>query len=256
MAGAERVVTLTCSHTEIVAALGCGDRIVGCDADSDQPAELVASLPRVGRDLGVDPEKVAALDPDLVLASLTVPGHEKVVARLEAKGLPFVVTQPVSLADVYADIRQVAGLLAVEERGERLVQEMQQAMPAVERSEKDRPSLLVSWWPSPVIGAGRRSWVHDLIELAGGRNANEDCQKESAPLSAEQICALAPEHFVISWCGVPAAKYRPELVLEDLALAEVPAVRRGAVHCVSEAWLGRPGPNLIHGYHALRQLLG
>ena len=83
-----RLVSLTCSNTEIVCALGRQDWLVGVDDHSDFPAEVVASLPRVGKDLNVDPERVAALKPDLVLASLTVPGHDKVVASLQALNLP------------------------------------------------------------------------------------------------------------------------------------------------------------------------
>ena len=77
-----RLVTLTCSSTEIVCALGCGELLVGCDSHSDHPPEVVQKLPRVGKDLEIDAEKVHALKPDLVIASLTVPGHEKVVAAL------------------------------------------------------------------------------------------------------------------------------------------------------------------------------
>lgn len=81
-----RLVSLTCSNTEIVHSLGYAAQLVGVDDHSDYPADVVAKLPRVGPDLSVDPEKVAALEPDLVLASLTVPGHEKVAASLEARG--------------------------------------------------------------------------------------------------------------------------------------------------------------------------
>src|SRR5262245_32085204 len=68
-----RVVSLTCSNTEIVCALGLADCLVGVDNHSDYPVEVVTRLPRVGPDLDIDVERVAALEPDLVLASLTVP---------------------------------------------------------------------------------------------------------------------------------------------------------------------------------------
>ena len=74
-----RIVSLTCSNTEIVAALGCSSMLVGCDSYSDWPEDVVAPLRRLGKDLDIDVGKVVALEPDLVLASLTVPGHERVV---------------------------------------------------------------------------------------------------------------------------------------------------------------------------------
>jgi iron complex transport system substrate-binding protein len=219
-------------------------------------------LPRVGRDLGVDPDKVAALEPDLVLASLTVPGHEEVVARLEVAELPYVVTQPTSLEDVYADILLIAEKLDVVERGEELVASMRaEIVPrrVGETSETEPggklPSVLVSWWPNPIIGAARRSWVHDLIELAGGRSILSGEDRESVPLDHERIVELAPDHFVISWCGVPEHRYRKELVLDEPALAGIPAVKKRQVHAIREAYLGRPGPRLVEGYHALCHIL-
>ena len=79
-----RVVSLACSNTEIVCALGCGDLLVGVDDHSDYPQEIISTLPRVGPDLEIDVDTVAALKPDLVLASLTVPGHEKNIEKIAA----------------------------------------------------------------------------------------------------------------------------------------------------------------------------
>ncbi len=78
--------------------------MVGVDDHSDFPAEVVNALPRVGPDLGIDVDKVTALKPDLVLGSLTVPGHEKIVAALETADLNYHAPEPVSLEDVYRDV--------------------------------------------------------------------------------------------------------------------------------------------------------
>ena len=100
----QRLVSLNCSNTEIVHALGCADRLVAVDADSDWPPEVVGPLPKVGRDLEIDIAAVAALQPDCVLASLTVPGHENVVDGLRAAGLNHHAPETQSLADVYQDV--------------------------------------------------------------------------------------------------------------------------------------------------------
>src|SRR5690625_4969562 len=89
-----RLVAHTCSNTEIVCALGRGDWLVGVDEHSDHPPEVVGALPRIGPDLDVDVEKIRALEPDLVITSLTVPGHEKCLEKMQAANFPLLVTQP------------------------------------------------------------------------------------------------------------------------------------------------------------------
>lgn len=250
-----RIVSLACSNTEIVHALGCADLLVGVDDHSDFPEALVSSLPRLGPDLDPDLDRVAALRPDLVLATLTVPGHERVVEGLEARGIPFVAPEPTSLEDVYRDIEDIACLLDVRDRGLALVSRMQAELDAAPPLPDDPPALLVQWWPSPVIAPGRLSWTTDLIHAAGGRNPIGREDVKSRPLSDEEVCELAPDAFVISWCGVAPDKYRPDVVSRNPLWSSLPAVRENRVFCVPEAYLGRPGPRLVEGIRALREVM-
>ncbi|MBT7503839.1 MAG: ABC transporter substrate-binding protein, partial [Gemmatimonadales bacterium] len=160
-----RIVSLACSNTEIVCALGCAHMLVGVDDHSDFPVDVVAALPKVGPDLDIDVDKVATLKPDLVLATLTVPGHEQVVARLEEAGLSFVAPEPISIDDVYRDVRDIGARLGVPERAEALVAEMQTVLDVDAGSPlpEDAPSILVQWWPKPVITPGKQSWVVDVL---------------------------------------------------------------------------------------------
>lgn len=272
-APARRVVSLNCSNTEIVHALGCADRLVGVDADSDWPEAVVRDLPRVGRDLEIDIAAVAALEPDLVLASLTVPGHEAVVAGLEAASLPHYAPETITLADVYADIEWIATQLGVPARGAALTASMRAAMPQVPAPEHAsdgpsskpasehrsaptdrRPKVLVEWWPKPVIAPGRQSWVHEILELAGATNPLGDRDVKSTPLTDAEVTALNPDAIAISWCGVKPEKYRPEVVTQNPAWHSVRAVQNNQVVCIPECFLGRPGPRLVEGYRALTHL--
>lgn len=264
-----RVVSLACSNTEIVCALGRADRLVGVDDHSDHPPDVVEGLPTVGPDLEIDVERVAALKPDLVLATLTVPGHERVVERLEAADLPYIAPAPETIDDVYRDIRRIGGLLDAAQRAETLVAEMRaelgtsawraagagpSADPPRDRAPERRPSILVQWWPKPTIAPGRRSWTSDVIRAAGGRNPLEDEEVKSRPLDDEEVRRLGPDVIVVSWCGVDPDDYRPEVVEGKEAFRGMAAVRRG-VRCVPEAYLGRPGPRLVEGVRALRAIV-
>lgn len=228
---------------------------MGVDSHSDFPAEVVSRLPRLGPDLEIDIDAVRALSPDLVLATLTVPGHETVVEGLELADLPFVALAPESLEDVYRDVREIARLLGVPGRGEELEREMKAELESHAAPDAG-PGLLVQWWPKPTIAPGRRSWTHDVIQAAGARNvlAHEDLQ--SRPLTDDQVHDLAPDAFVVSWCGVDPAKYRPDVLLTNPAWQDLPAIREGRVYCVPEAYLGRPGPRLVEGVRALRAIVG
>lgn len=248
-----RVFSHTCSNTEIVCALGAAQCLVGVDDDSDHPVEVVAGLPKLGRDLDLRVSEVAALKPDLVLSSLTVPGHERIVAELEALGLRTLVCDPLGLEDIYGDIARIAAALRIPERGAALISEMRAAMPRVDCAQ--RPRVLVEWWPKPVITPTRQAWATDLIELAGGCNPWAHLDGKSAPLSDEQIFATPPDVVAMSWCGVKVEQYRAEIVSRRPGWDAVPAVRNGRIVAISEEFLGRPGPRLVEGYRQLRDAI-
>lgn len=248
---AVRIVSHTCSNTEIICALGCADLLVGVDADSDCPPDVVTKLPKLGRDLTLDVAAVRRLAPDLVLTSLTVPGHERVVAALEAAGLQTLVCDPQSLDDVYSDIRRIAAALGVTGRGAALVASMRSAMPAV-TPQGERPRVLVEWWPKPVIAAARHSWVNDIIWLAGGRNPWSAVDAKSVPLEYADAAAQQPQLVVMSWCGVKVEHYRADKVRTRPGWNQVPAVTHDRIVPISEEFLGRPGPRLVEGYRKLR----
>ncbi|MER3483108.1 MAG: cobalamin-binding protein [Meiothermus sp.] len=240
-----RLVSLTSSNTEILWSLGLMGSVVGVDDHSDFPAE-VAQIPRVGPDLQVDLDRVEALRPDLVLASLSVPGMERVVEGLEGRRLPYIVLDPQTLGEVYADIERVARLLDVQQQGQHVVRAMRW-MIAQARGQ------LPNWVrpPKPVIAAGRQSWVTGMLEALGAENAFAQLDVRSKPLTQEEIEAAQPDLITVSWCGVK--KLRPEVVLGRGL--DVPALRNRQVFALSEAYLGRPGPRLAEGVRRLADLL-
>jgi iron complex transport system substrate-binding protein len=119
----------------------------------------------------------------------------------------------------------------------------------------DAPTVKVQWWPKPVIAPGMRSWATDVLHAAGARNPIGHENVTSRPLEDDEVRALAPDAFVISWCGVHPDKYRPDVVLRNPEWAELPALRQGRVFCGPEACLGRAGPRLVEGVRALREVV-
>jgi iron complex transport system substrate-binding protein len=229
--------------------------LVGVDDHSDYPPEVVGNLPRIGPDLGVDVDRVKRLRPDLVLTSLTVPGHERIVEALQAAHLPILVMEPVSLEDVYNDIVRIAQALRVDHRGRELVARMRaEAASALQQSEP-RPRILIEWWPKPVIVPGRLSWVSDMIDIVGATNPWSGCDCKSIPVTDDEVITAAPDAIVLSWCGIAPGKVRPDIVHRRTSWRATPAVANGRIFRVPEAWLGRPGPRLSDGIRALHAII-
>lgn len=248
-----RVVAHTCSNTEIVCALGRADWLVGVDDHSDYPADVVSALPRIGPDLDIDIKRVVALKPDLVITSLTVPGHERCLERIRAAGLPYLVTRPHCLADVADDIERIGEALDAGDQAREWSRRFRNQPEAT--TSDDGVPILIEWWPKPVIVPARRSWVNEMLRLAGGRNPFEHIDAESTEISVDQARNAAPEAIVMSWCGVAEHKYRPHIVARREGWQDIPAIRAERIVPISEAWLGRPGPRLLDGIDRLKQVV-
>ncbi|WP_102128069.1 helical backbone metal receptor [Deinococcus planocerae] len=238
-----RLASLTASNSDILAALGVAGRVVAVDHHSDAPG--LEGAVRVGPDLNIDVGAVCSARPDLVLASLSVPGMERVVDGLRAAGLPTLVLDPVSVEDTLRDIREIGAAVGLPERGDSLAARLEAELGALARPFPRPPRVLVEWWPRPIIAATRDSWVTGLLETLGAVNALGDRAGRSSPLTLEEVRAARPDLIVCSWCG--AKRLRPE-VIEARGLG-VPVV------CVPESGLGRPGPRLIEGARAISAAL-
>jgi iron complex transport system substrate-binding protein len=253
--GARRIVSISPSNTEILHALGLGRRIVATDDWSDYPPR-VRSLPKLGSDLHVDVERVRAHAPDLVVASLHVPGMEANVPAFEAAGLRYLALGGRGLDGIWQDMRAIGHYLGRAARAERLIETTRQRMARVaERCQgrSDRPRVHWEWSARPVV-AGRRSWITEMLHLAGGENAYADLDVESVRLAPEEAIARNPEVVVACWCG---ARKLPTVqrVAGRPGWETTPAVRNGRVAVFAEDLFGRPGPRLAEGLERLAELL-
>ena len=232
------------SNSDILAALGVTSWVVAADHHSDAPG--LEGARRVGLDLDIDIQALSETKPDLVLASLSVPGLEKVVEGVQRAGLPLLVLDPLSVTDAQEDVRRIGRAIGLEDRAEQVVREWQAQMHALKREYPRPPRVVVEWWPRPVINATRDSWVTDLLADLGAVNAFADRPGRSAPMHWPEVVEARPDLIVCSWCG--AKKLRPE-VIEARGLG-VPVIP------VHESGLGRPGPRLIEGARQIAAAVG
>lgn len=251
-----RLVSIAPSNAEIVGALGAAGLLVAVESSSDFPPE-VAHLPRLGPDLAVDLDALARLKPDLVLASLSVPGMERNVAGLERLGVPHLVLAPQSVAEIRADIARVGAALGCGERARQVVDRMETRLAELAPACFGRLPVPVylEWWPKPMFSPGGACWTNELIERAGGRNVFRSRPGQSGEVQVDDIVRADPGVIVVAWCGVPLDKVDVRRVLNRAGLEGVSAVRQGHVVAIDESLLGRPGPRVVEGAHLIAQAI-
>lgn len=243
-----RIVSICPSNTEIVDALGLAHLLVGCDRSSDYPPSI-STLPRVGPDLAVDVAAIAALKPDLVLSSLSVPGMEKNLKNLDSAGLPHVVVDTKTITGLYENLRLVGRLLGAGAQAETIITSMQARLTTLTETGKTLPpaKVYVEWWPKPVIVPGKHCWTTEMIEIAGGQACFGDLDVRSTPVHDHDVPPRNPDVLLTCWCGVPHERQKPGKILERAGWQDIPGVRLGHVWAAEERFFGRPGPRLVEG---------
>ncbi len=244
----QRIVSICPSNTECVAALGCADRLVALDSSSDFP-ENIRGLPRLGMDLDVDLNQLAKFSPDLVVASLSVPGMEKNVVALKRLGFSVVVLAPKSLDDVFDDMLYLGSILGVKNKAQQEVSNLRDRRSRIKRAcSTSRPvRTYLEWWPKPYYAPGQSCWTNDLAELVSAKWIFSDRLGQSVAVNADEIIHADPELILVSWCGVPYHQLKPDKVSQRKGWGGINAIVNGHVYAVDEDLLGRPGPRLLDG---------
>ncbi len=242
-----RVVVLAPSLTDVVLALGLGDRLVGVTQHDDAPE--VKHLPRVGGFIDPNPEAILGLRPDLVLwvsdgGALVSVRRLAELAAASRRPFPVLAIPIVDVADVLATPRVVGDALGAPEAGARLSDQLTAQVEDVRRRAaplKPRRALFLVG-REPLVVAGPGSFADELLRICGAVNVVGGARPWPVfPL--ERAVALDPEVVI------DGAPREPR---EGIArLAAIPAVRRGAVIRLDDDDLLRPGPRMIRGLEVL-----
>ncbi|HET7600008.1 MAG TPA: helical backbone metal receptor [Gemmatimonadales bacterium] len=247
-APARRIVSLNPATTEILFAIGAGDRLVGRTDACDYPA-AAARVPSVGGGLPPNLEAVAARAPDLVVLYYGSTTAES-AKRLRELNIPVLALRTDHLADVSRVARVLGPVAGAARAADSLAAAFDSALALARRGSHpaDAPGVLLLAWDQPLIVLGRGSFVSELVELAGARNVYDDLASSSAPVSLEAVVERAPR-AVLTLSGMSAGfAERPEWRV-------VPAVRAGRVLALTASALNRPSPRAAAAIAALRQRL-
>lgn len=254
---AQRVVCGSPAVTEIVYALGGGERVVGVSDYTTYPPEA-AQKPRIGGRLNPSRERLLVLDPDLIV---TQGRHESLAAFAAQYGIRFRGIKLDSLDDIFAAVRAVAAALDVEQAGEALTERLRTALARIEEASAGRDPtrmvLIVGRTPGDLRGlttVGPGTFLHDLVRMAGGTNVFADTRGAYPRISKEALIARQPELIVELSPGLPEGQ-GVALLADWRKVGALAAVEKRNVHVLTQDFLLIPGPRVVSTARELSALV-
>ena len=285
-----RIVSLLPAATEIAAALGLMDEVVGVSHECDFPDEAnqrprITHCPVHNTDLAsrdvdewvrrtlrengtiytIDEPLLRKLQPDVILTQklcdVCAVGYGTVAKLAQTlPGPPRVVNlEPTSLADIFDDIRRVAETADVPERAEKLIEKLSGRVENVrERSSRipDRARCFLMEWVDPPFCSGH--WGPELVEIASGHDPLGRKHRPSAQIEWQQVLDARPEIIALALCGydIDRARRDYELVTRFPGFGSIPAADGGQVYVVNaSAYFARPGPRIVDSLEILAGIL-
>jgi iron complex transport system substrate-binding protein len=285
-----RIVSLLPAATEIAAALGLMDQVVGVSHECDFP-EGANARPRVthcpvhnaglasgevdewvrralhdnGTIYTIDEPLLRELRPDIILTQklcdVCAVGYGTVATLAETlPGPPRVVNlEPTSFSDIFDDIRRVAEACGVPERAEKLVARLFERVDIVRLRAKrvlHRPRCFLIEWVDPPFCSGH--WGPELVEIAGGHDSLGRKHRPAAQIDWREVIDARPEIMVLALCGydIDRARRDYELLRRFADFESLPAAHDGKIYLVNaSAYFARPGPRIVDSLEILAGIL-
>ena len=236
----EKIVSLSPSNTEILFALGVGDKVVGVDTYSDYPAEAAAIENKVGTYSNPNVELIVSLEPDVVFADDNL--QQDAIDQLDKLGIKVVAVAGSDYASVQDSILMVGQCVGVD--GQSVIDAMDADKAAAEAlvpADGDKPSVYfaLSFGEYGDWTSGTGTFVDDIITDLSATNAAADLGEGWQSISVEKLLEADPDVIL-----VPGDESMVEAFKSDAKYAELSAVKNGAVYAVDPNMSQRPGPRL------------
>ena len=256
--GPRRIISFIPAVTEMLFALGVGDRVVAVGNFDKYPPEI-QTLPKVGALLDPNLERILSLRPDLV----TVYGSQTDLrAQLESARVPLFVYSHADLSDVTKTIVDLGARVGRSERARELTAEIERALSEVRQrvSGQPRPRTLIvfereSYTLRGIYASGGYGFIHDIVTAAGGDNIFADIKQQAVQATTELIIARRPDVIL----EVRAEPLSPDQQVKEVAswtsLSSVPAVRGRRIHIIADPRTVIPGPRVAEGAAVIARVL-
>ena len=252
----QRIISLAPSNTEILFALGLGNKVVGVSKYCDYPEEA-KEKEKLGGFFGWDTDRIVELETDLVLAT---GGLEKsIIGTLEDRGITVIAFRPESLEGILENITLVGRITANEEKASNLVDELKAKIKAVtEKTEslppERRPRVFSCGWHEPFWTCGSGTFIHDLIQKGGGENITQDLSGWST-IELKTVLARNPEVIEVAVEHDQSKDLTFQWIRNQPALRVTDAVKNNRVYWIDPNLLARPGPRIVIGLEQFARLI-
>lgn len=254
----QRIVSLAPNLTEILFALGIGERIVAVSSNSDYPTEA-ANKKKVGSFWQPNTEAIIVSKPDLVITLRTRTEQQKAVAdslkRLRFKVLTLKIEK---IAELLTAIQKIGTATGCEQRSGELVKNISNQLNLLQSKVSSAAKVKVLWvvQVEPLRVAGRNTFINELIELAGGENAIGTTIQQYPSISSEELLACRAETIIQSAMGtsdIPGQQQAAETFWSKFPA--LPAVKNNRIFVIEPDTTLRLGPRLLQGAETIASCL-
>jgi iron complex transport system substrate-binding protein len=246
-----KIVSLAPSNTEILFALGLGDKVYGVTEYCDYPEEALTKE-KVGGYSDVDIEKVVAIDPDLILAEDI--HKQEVIPALERLGFTVVALVPHNLQEIMDSITLIGRLTNTQEKASQIVDDMSQRIKAITDmtdglTEEEKTRVLYVIWREPIMSVGTDTEIHEMIEKAGGINIADFAGEGWPTLTLEEIVSLNPQVIIVN------DDVSRQSILNETRLSGTDAFINGRVYSIDADLTNRPTPRIVEGLEEMAKMI-
>lgn len=253
----QRIVSLAPSNTEVLFALGLGDRVVGDTTWCNYPA-AAQTKEKVGDYANINIEKVVALKPDLVLAEDLQ--KAKTIPALEALGIPVYTVIPHNMAEIMASFTTIGKLTGAEGQAQALVADMQARIRYITGktaglTDAQRPRVLYAIWGDPLMSVGDDTPIYEMIRGAGGTSIVKAGVEGFPTLSLEEVIAANPQLIICNVDPWPTGVDVVTAMNGEARLKTTEAMAKGRVYGINASLTNQPNPRIVEGYEWLAALL-
>jgi len=252
----QRIISLTPNITEILFALGLGDKVVGVTRFCDFPDEALKKE-KIGGMVNPNLEKIKALDPDLIIGFRGNP--LRTLERIRALRLPlFVLEMGTNIESLFVIIQKVGMVSHSERKAEALIQSLRERYESVLsslREVKHEPKVFLSLHGAGFWTCGKQSFLHDLILKAKGVNIAGRISRKWLNFNREQLIHENPEVIIVLSKSEEDFSKTRDWIKSEAHLEGIQAVLSDRIYFLDENLATRPGPRLVDAFEALARLL-